>query len=307
MKNMEYMLLENEAVARKFLYQKYQSLERKTLVYRNVHAFTSYIKQGNSFFHTAENSDFWSKPLLLYYGMMSLLKAFALSVDCQYPQSTSVLQHGLTSPKRKKEPYRFYQDEIRVQKDGFFPYLCKLLNYPIATGQRYKMEILCAFIPDLQPLSKRLNQKCYLWPIQHEKGKITCPIGLLDALCVSAESFVNRLNQGKPLVHFSLHQIASNSFTLDYDHDILQHPWVFPNDYGDLFLWVQDIPSIQPLPEILAHYGLLFSLSMLCRYDPPVWRELYNDTEIEQLIIQELVCIIQSRFPKLVLQLLAWE
>ncbi len=47
------------------------------------------------------------KPLLLYYGYVQLLKAILLTVDPIYPQSSSVLAHGVSTRKRKKQHYSF--------------------------------------------------------------------------------------------------------------------------------------------------------------------------------------------------------
>ncbi|MCH5585028.1 YaaC family protein [Shimazuella sp. AN120528] len=305
MKYLSFELLKNEATARNFLIKKYPKSEAKTLAYRNVHAFTSYIKQGMALFQTAKQSDFWSSSFLLYYGMMSLLKGFALSIDPNYPHSTTILQHGLTSPKRKKEPYRFFYDEVRVQKDGFFPYLCNLFSHPVPAGERFKLELLCSFIPDLQILYQHLDLKTHWWNVTYQNGTLTCPIAVLDQLCISAESFVYRLNHKKPAVCFSIHSITDQSFQLKPvgTNDILGHPWLRQNRQGKLYLWNASHTSIDPLPEILTYYALFFSLSMLCRYDPPVWFELNNDIEKEQLIIQQLIDLALHNFPDLLHQL----
>jgi hypothetical protein len=311
MKIIPYSYLENEATARLYLTQKYKHPETKILVYQNVYAFTSYIKQGLALFKTSDACDFWSKPLLLYYGIMSLLKALALSMDSYYPQSTSILQHGLTSPKRKKEPFRFDLDEVRVQKDGFFPYLCKLLDCPIVTGERYKVELLCSFLPDLQPTVERLYQKRDLWPItivsDQQTWTVSISIALLDHLCLSTGSFINRLNRVTSHVFFHEGETTDAVLTLLCHSEPQHHPWVYPKENGDCFLWIKDSHQVEALPEILAQYALLFSLSMLCRYHPPLWRELYNDTKQDQLLIQEIIAIVQRKFPVLVLQLLQME
>lgn len=305
MKDLTYELLKNEATAREYLIKKYPESEAKTLAYRNVHAFTSYIKQGMALFQTAKKSDFWSSSLLIYYGMMSLLKAYALSIDSNYPHSTSLLQHGLTSPKRKKEPYRFFHDEVRVQKDGFFPYLCQLFSHPVATGERFKLELLCSFIPDLHNLFQSSHQKKYWWEAAYENGKLTCPLTLVDQLCISVDSFVRRLNQKNPSLCFSIQSVSTENFTLEVNESkkILEHPWLKQNGQRSLYLWGLSNSAVDPLPEILTYYALFFSLSMLCRYDPPVWYELHSDIEKEQLIIQTLVDLVLQKFPDLLYSL----
>jgi hypothetical protein len=301
MKNLAYELLKNESAAREYLIKKYPRAEAKQLAYRNVHAFTSYIKQGTALFDTAKNSDFWSCALLIYYGMMSLLKAFSLSIDPNYPHSTSLLQHGLTSPKRKKEPYRFFHDEVRVQKDGFFPYLCQLFSHPVATGERLKLEVLCSFIPDLHPLFRSLHQKTYWWEVVYENGKLTCPLALADELCISVDSFVQRLNRKSSTLYFSSLSMSHDHLTLvvNEPENILQHPWLKRSGQKTFYLWNFSHSDVDPFPEILAYYALFFSLSMLSRYDPPVWHELHSDIEKQQLMIQTLIDVAPQKFPDL--------
>lgn len=307
-----YAFLENESTAKIFLMHKYSPEKAKTLAYRNVHAFTSYIKQGLSLFATVKNCDFWSKPLLLYYGMMSLLKAVALTMDSGYPQSTSILQHGLTSPKRKKTPYRFYHDEIRIQKDGFFAYLCHLFHYPVSTGERYKVDVLCSFLPDLTSIVEELFHKQTQWRISiqfmdNQLYQMIVPNAVLDRLCLSAKSFTNHFNFECKETPFELHSETPTSFILTSELNPEQHPWIYNQINGDYSLWIRDSHQIKPLPEILAQYALLYSLGMLCRYDPPLWRELFSDTEQDQLLIEELIAIVEVKFPGMILQLFQME
>ncbi len=54
--------------------------------------------------------------MLLFYGMSQLFKACLLTIDPNYPESTTVLAHGVTTRKRKKQGYQFLEDEVKVQK-----------------------------------------------------------------------------------------------------------------------------------------------------------------------------------------------
>ena len=76
----------------------------------------NYIKQLHFLF----------KPMLLFYGMGQLFKACLLTIDPNYPESTSVLAHGVTTRKRKKQGYQFLEDEVKIQKN--WTYLLTLQN-----------------------------------------------------------------------------------------------------------------------------------------------------------------------------------
>ena len=105
-----------------FYYDQFQG-EASKYAFQNTHKFIYYIKQGREYYHAASSSNILVKPLLFYYGMVSLLKAVILTMDPMYPSHTKVLQHGITSRKLKKSEYSFSEDEVKVQKDGLFPLL----------------------------------------------------------------------------------------------------------------------------------------------------------------------------------------
>lgn len=70
-------------------------------------------------FQSTKETDLWSKPLLLYYGMMSFLKALTLTHFAHYPQNTLVLQHGLSTRKKKKKASAFYKMRFVSSEMGF--------------------------------------------------------------------------------------------------------------------------------------------------------------------------------------------
>lgn len=297
---MDITLLCNEALAFEYLSRIYPNTNAKALAYRNVTAFTTYLSQGWSLFTTAKHSDIWSQPILLYYGMSGLLKAVVLTYDPDYPANTTLLQHGLTSPKRKKAPYRWLYDEIRVQKDGFFRYVCQQLSISIDTGQRYTMNELCSFLPELSPLLYQLYEQSTQTPLvvqqNGEQGwEMEITDSLLDQFCISLPSLAERLNRAAKMNFFYVvgQQLHCNQ-PLD------AHPWIYTSNNGTYSLWVGDSSQAQPLPEIIAYYALFFSLSVLCRYHAPLWAELIGNTVKEQVIIQQCIDDVQQKFPQLV-------
>ncbi len=65
--------------------------------------------------------------MLLFYGISQLFKACLLTIDPNYPESTTVLAHGVTTRKRKKQGYQFLEDEVKVQKNGLFTHVAEQL------------------------------------------------------------------------------------------------------------------------------------------------------------------------------------
>lgn len=143
-----YLLLENEGRAQHLLRQYYSRklVDEKIIkhwAYANTLKFCYFIKQGILFFDEAQRSSVMIKPLLLFYGMTNLKKGLILLHDPHYPQSSAVLQHGLTTRKKKKASYRFLEDEVKVQREGLIPYFAQtVLGQRLTIHQKYKISAL---------------------------------------------------------------------------------------------------------------------------------------------------------------------
>jgi len=324
----EYMYLEKEETARSFLKQKYKQLglpHSERDAYKNIFPFTTYIRQALSLFRSANEQDLWSKPLLLYYGMMSLAKAWILTVQPDYPQSASVLRHGLSTRKRKKERFRLIHDEVRVQREGLFPLMAEKLGCPVESGTVYTAQELVAMLPDLADDYRRITGEPRWIPIsffEHESrpgsarsGTFVMPEHVLDRFHLTPAAFANRLNapvqnlisfrflapEGQRNLRFAW-ETAVDSQTASSRPIPFEHPWFSVNKTGDHYLWLGNHRPFYPLPELLAQWMLLFMLSMLCRYDPPLWGEIMIDhVYAEKTLIEELLLTVEERFPAIVL------
>ncbi len=324
----QYLFFENELSARKFLGEKYTRLgmeHPERAAYRNAQAFSSYIKQARAIFGTLKQNSLWVRPLLLYYGMMSLLKALVLTLDTNYPQSAAVLRHGLSTRKRKREHYCFFQDEIRVQKEGLFPLAATLLKKPVSTGESYTPKELFGWIPELKASYEKLFQAKTLFPIElkpHQDDGMLLLISerVLDQLHISPDSLVEKLNSLAREARFILDQPAVDGgwIRIIWRHRLVRHvcdwekgfdhPWFYENLKGDYYLWIGNNRPVEPLAEILVHYMLLFSLSMICRYDPPLWGEMIQGFASEKtVLVEQLLTLAERKFPQLLLQALTGE
>lgn len=115
----KFIVFHSADTAQQLLYRCYVKQEREDAVqksYTNCYPFLYYLEHGQNFYSTARHAPLSIKPVLLFYGMVQLLKACLLTVDADYPESTSVLAHGVSTRKRKKQGYEFLDDEVKVQK-----------------------------------------------------------------------------------------------------------------------------------------------------------------------------------------------
>ncbi|MBU5254564.1 YaaC family protein, partial [Lysinibacillus capsici] len=84
-------------------YQKQNLDQAEQKSYENSYPFIYYLEHGQVYYEQAEKAPLVIKPILFFYGLVHLVKACILTVDPNYPETTSVLAHGVSTRKRKKQ------------------------------------------------------------------------------------------------------------------------------------------------------------------------------------------------------------
>ncbi|GGF17271.1 hypothetical protein GCM10010954_14910 [Halobacillus andaensis] len=143
--------------------------QAKLLAYQNAERFSYGLQFGEEFLLAAKETPFTVKPLLYYYSLTHYLKSCIVTVDPDYPATSKVLAHGLSTRKRKKQHYRFLEDEIRIQPHGLFPYAAQSLFQITTFPNKVSMDQL------LQPLG-------FMRPIYSFKEKLNTPSPLFPEL-----------------------------------------------------------------------------------------------------------------------------
>lgn len=275
--NIFYTYLQSQKTAQQFLFQAYQNMDGinpEIKSYENCNAFIYFLKHGAHFYTAGKKADHTIKPLLLFYGMTHLLKASLLANRPNYPESTKILAHGVSSRKRKKKQYIFMDDEVKIQHDGLFPYFSEHL-YGIKRPllNKFTMEFLLGLIPEMSPLFTFNGQNKL-----HRIGKIgdrtLCfPYSLLNQYHLTKQAFLSRIRPHLP------HIMNTNS---DQTNIIVQLKKPLTNSTGPFFIHLADqtiyFPSTReqylPISEVMVHYLLLYNLSMLSRYETEWWGDL---------------------------------
>jgi hypothetical protein len=334
-----YSLFENEESAKSILEKRYQNLGREDPVRDAYHATPKMIyniKQARAFYRSAGQCDIFTKPLLLYYGMVSLAKALITAQDPYYPTRTSVLKHGLTTRKLKRDDYRFIWDDAKVQKDGLFQTLHNsLLGIPLKNQEKFIMRDLLAAIPDLKPMYERLyGPSCTARlrieepvnsPIPHTitQNPEPAPHFTRCNLWISDRTLLQGAQKTKEeAIHIWTNSVDNERF-LDLDsHDppgklqVLryfrkqnpnEHPCIYYDLTGDPYLFLPRLVHHQ-IPELGMHFIIMFVLGMLCRYETERWGELILTFSSQDLvIINEFLSVSMRKFPNLVLNSLLQE
>ncbi|WCN37858.1 YaaC family protein [Aneurinibacillus uraniidurans] len=322
-----YLYFENEPMVKQFLQNTYEKQDYKkanVLAFTNATKFIYYIKQARQYYLSAKKSDLLVRPLLLYYGMVSLLKAYILTRDPLYPSTTKVLQHGITSRKIKKNYYSLAEDEVRIQKEGLLPYFHSLLQKePVC--DKYQLSDLLALLPELQPTYQRIYHKTTLLPVTVSPSldvSRSCTVlslseEVLDCAHLTYDSFIyymNRYNKGEGNFSASNANTPSGMIQLEWSHPTYTHVKengngfeneLFSSNYKGEFFYNVSIKKDATINEIEIHYMIMYIISMLCRYETEKWGEIIFSFASEDLyIIQEFLTISTRKFPNIMYDLL---
>ncbi|CDQ18383.1 YaaC-like Protein [Halobacillus karajensis] len=120
--------------------------------YNNAERFIHGLTLGQDYWLTALDTPLSVRPLLFYYGMNHFIKSCLLTVDPGYPATAKVLAHGLSTRKRKKQHYRFLEDDIRIQPNGLFPHAAHHLFQFSSEKGKVSMDELLRPLPCMREL-----------------------------------------------------------------------------------------------------------------------------------------------------------
>ncbi len=298
----KFLYLSSTETSQQFLFLAYEQQkipDSKKKSYHNCTAFNSYIEQGITFLDQAGKSPLNIQPILLFYGLVFLIKACILTVDPSYPESSSVLAHGVSTRKRKKQNYLYLQDEVKIQKNGLFPHLSdKMFHMKHLEGIKLKIEALLKEIPELLSFFQKWNAEKY--GIKIEK------IG--DHYCIS-EEVLDYFNMTKERLKHFLHTKSNIDLNFTEINSLLAFSLkdeksgrkeILPFRFHILeqtYYLIKNSKDISFFPELSIHYLLLYHLSMLARYEAEWWTELiHHKPSIEYPLI---VCYINITFQKI--------
>jgi hypothetical protein len=252
--------------------------------YDNCYPFIYYLEHGQNYYQLAASAPLSIKPVLLFYGMVQLLKACLLTVDPQYPESTSVLAHGVSTRKRKKQSYEFSNDEVKIQKNGLFTHFSeKMFHVKHLDGEKYSMNQLLKRIPELSNLFVLHNQSEHFCKIEKQKeGLFSFPDNLLDHYHMTSRRFLDLLNETLPFELETIEQTENIKGSLFFKimdnkklNPIKSSP-LYYHLYEDSYYFPTNRDDLVKFPEIMVHYLLLYNLSMISRYETEWWSELLH-------------------------------
>ncbi|MFZ3591673.1 YaaC family protein [Bacillus sp. DJP31] len=290
-----------EFLCRIYLKNNIEDAEKKS--YQNCYPFIYYLEHGKSYYQLSDQAPLSIKPVLLFYGMTQLLKACLLSVDPQYPDSTSVLAHGVSTRKRKKQSYDFLKDEVRVQKNGLFSHFSEaMFQVEHLDGEKITMISLLKRIPELNSLFDFSYGENVSFPLERSEYSYGINKTILDNFHMTEERFSHFImNSTKGNLDISVKRV-SNLIEISFDNQHLLtplncHPFYYHHTLNSYFLTTdRDLTSY--FPEVMVHYLLLYNLSMISRYETEWWSELLQNASTKDLpFIQQFIQTTSIKIP----------
>ncbi|RDU34682.1 hypothetical protein DRW41_22180 [Neobacillus piezotolerans] len=291
--------------AQTFLQKRYEKLgcpspEQRS--YENCYPFLYYLEHGNVYYTQAARAPIILQPILLFYGLVHLAKACILTEDPFYPETTAVLAHGVSSRKRKKQQFQFFQDEVKFQKNGLFPHLSdKLFHMKQDEGDKTSMEALLRMIPELETLFWQLEGQTNFMPLPEKDGGCFVSQKALDFYHMTESRFREYFLAQSGI---SLEEMKNGMARLSETPNPYipgQQTFLKFDYYQKRFVMPLKKSHRSQFPELMAHYLLLYNLSMIARYETEWWGEAVKMMPNRDYpFIQSFLKITQEKSPFLI-------
>ncbi|RIW26842.1 hypothetical protein D3H55_23450 [Bacillus salacetis] len=278
-------------------YQKTALKEADMQSYNNCYPFIYYLEQGELYFKQAQLTPLSIQPILLFYGYIHLIKACVLTIDPYYPQNTSVLAHGVTSRKRKKQQYSFLKDEIKIQKNGLLSHFAQeMFHVKHLEAEKFQMGDLLSQIPEMNDTFQMVLAKRTHFPLSRQDNLLTFGDRTLDHYHMSRERlshFLKEKTNNKIDVYNGSLQILTP--------ELVELPPIRLNIRDNSYSIPVDRSDAYTLPEPIIHYLLLYNLSMIARYETEWWSELLKSNSSDDYpIIKNFLCLSLEKPPILI-------
>ena len=282
------------------------------------------LKQAKEYFLASQSVSLMTRPLLLFYGMLSLSKLLILLRNPEYPtlvaSNKSLQAHGLTYQDRRSDEHLVDQDIVQIRKSGTFSELYRYYKAELPAVRDYSISDLYAWIPDLYAdyLGAEVSHK-YAFSridIAHEGDKIVPQITVHNRDRIGD----TELYRTYPFLKSDFAESdgvftgCTPDNTRDYPKDLPKGPrqsrvdelvdeiedYLSGRSSYDYLTREYLVPqeSEFQLNAMLATYMITYGYSRMCRYIPDKWGiALDGSASNEKWIIEKMVELATKTFP----------
>lgn len=295
------------STTKKYLYRYYTKeaiSDSKLKSFENAPIFIHYLKSAETYYKEAVKVPFEIQPVLLFYGYIQLIKACLLSIDPYYPSSATLLAHGVTTRKKKKQQFQFLKDEVKIQRNGLFSHMSsKMFHVERLENEKVIMEDLLYCLPELSEQFQFFSvNNCFKLHQQNDNQYIT-DYQCLDNYHLTADRLASYLSTARSSLKLTCQEQGKQLlFQFEKPLSMNYHqPFHFNSEHNHFAL----IGKMNSLPfslnEILIHYLLLYNLSMIARYETDWWMDLIASTPNEDYpLIKRFLNITLYKAPLLI-------
>lgn len=303
-----YFSASNTQLYLKNCYHKKEIEQAEKKSYENSYPFIYYLEHAQVYYNQAAQSPLLIQPILLFYGLVHLIKACLLTTDPNYPENTSMLAHGVSTRKRKKQQYEFFLDEVKFQKNGLFS--CMLENMFHVTqleGDKVTMDDLFMQVPELNSLYLQVEGKQSFVEVPLLQESYAFPKAILDTYHMTENRFVDFLQlESSHLLTYK--ESVTDYLLFDYSYSTNKlEPLKFNLEDSHYYFSLLRGKFLF-FPEMVSHYLLLYNLSMIARYETEWWSELLKTMPNRDYpFIVQFLNITAKKGPFLVYQYLSGQ
>jgi hypothetical protein len=285
--------------------RRLQRYESKSLIkthYANIHngaginstkttSISMNMRQGRELFKSAEHTDYTTRPIELYYGTAAYCRAMTLLLDKSSSESSLQQSHGIkliNLPISISNAQDLLTIELEFEKGGFTEWFEKAQDqFPLRVrsskadwAYSYETDIaskhislgeLLALIPDVaQELELLTNESFPRFSVIDYKDKRISFNG--RGVQSQAESCFTNIDTGKVQHINNINWNADFTGLSDFQPQLAQ----LNEDGFDIGSTVLVRPVSVALSPLAAYFAAMYTLSMLARYRPSIWGQIWN-------------------------------
>ena len=302
-----------------------------------ISQINAFFTQGREYFTNAASADMSVKPLLLYYGVLSLSRGAILLRDTVKKEESLKKKHGLEVFQWEETLKHGIKNVLELQikaNDGTFRELVEACPnkhlehcyyYPTKTKAVVDHDLgIVRFAKDDSPLSlgdllSRLRQTTFDYQgITGRKSKwfplvitaystethlaLMSPHVFPDLQELLDDESVSVKPTPNSWPNIALTNIPQLSLVIQHEADKAHQKKfpVFHDTEGQWMMGILDFPNRDKLSEFFKLYLTSYVLGMLARYYPSKWMALLRNTpgDFAQPLLIKAIEAIESDFPK---------
>lgn len=273
------------------------------------------MRQGRELFESAANTDYTTKPIELYYGIAAYCRAMTLLLNKEVSEDALIQNHGVqfvSLPTRVENAKRLLGIKLGFTDGGFVEWYKK-------SQDNFWL---------------RVNSSNADWECGYDTDIVSKQISLAELIgLIPDASNELQLLTGKPNPRFMIKSYGDNNVSFDGKASQSQAEACFPGigkykiTHMNNINWVADtgelsdfVPQFAQLNEdgfeigstlivvpteglrlspLAAYYATAYALSMLARYRPSIWGQIWNGGVADGAypLLSQVMTTIHKWFP----------